>query len=89
MREYLNQEKTLMDSLASVGDIISKCDQILVVTTGLDKEYESVVVQITSHLDSYNFSFVSTLLLAHEKIIEQYNTATVGSVMTANLASQG
>ena len=43
MREYLNQEKTLMDSLASVGDIISKCDQILV-TTGLDKEYESVVV---------------------------------------------
>lgn len=44
MREYLNQEKTLMDSLASVGDIISKCDQILVVTTGLDKEYESVVV---------------------------------------------
>ncbi|KAL6329113.1 hypothetical protein AAG906_007659 [Vitis piasezkii] len=84
-----NQKKTLIYSLASVGDIISKHDQILAVTTGLDKEYESEFVQITSPLDLYKSSDVSALLLAHEKRIEQHNTTTTEYVMSTSLVYQG
>lgn len=82
-------KKTLIYSLASVGDIISKHDQILAVTTGLDKEYESEFVQITSPLDLYRSSDVSALLLAHEKRIEQHNTTTTEYVMSTSLVYQG
>ena len=74
-----------MDSLAFVRDSIFKHDQILVFIIWLDKEYEYVVVMIISHLDSYNFFYIFTLLLAHEKRIEQYKTTIVGFVMIVNL----
>ena len=76
-------------TIISVGDIISKHDQILGVTTGLDKEYESEFVQITLPVDLYKSSDVSALLLAHEKRIEQYNTTTTEYVMSTNLVCQG
>ena len=56
-----------MDSLASIGDIISTRDHILALIGRLGHDYESIIVQITSNLNACKLTDVITLLLTYEK----------------------
>lgn len=52
MKDYLSKMKGYVDFLASCGDAITNEDQILYVLGGIGLEYDSVVVHVTSGLDS-------------------------------------
>ena len=86
MREYLSKMKSLSDALASVGHSLSQKDQVSNITNGLGAEYESVIVSVTSRVEPFTVSEVTTLLLAHEKRIESYSLNPDGSTPSANLA---
>ncbi|KAL6347382.1 hypothetical protein AAG906_018497 [Vitis piasezkii] len=73
MVEYLLKMKGIIDALVSIGHIVSKNDQILLVLVGLCLEYDSFVVFITSRSESLKFEDVATLLMAHETRLEQHH----------------
>lgn len=66
--------KNCIDILAACGHSLSKDDQILHVLSGLCIEYDSVVVHVTSRVDSLGLSDVTALLLSHEGRIESYTS---------------
>ena len=80
--------RSIMDSLASVYDIFSTGDQILIVTTRLGHDCESITVQSTSNLNAYKLTDVITLLLAHEKRLEQYNFHASNVILIVNVPYQ-
>ena len=80
--------KTIMDSLVSIDDILSRRDQILVVTTRLRLDYKSITMKITSNLNAYKLTDVIALLLAHDKRFEQYNIHASSVISTTNVAYQ-
>ena len=77
MVEYLLKMKGIIDALVSIGHIVSKNDQILLVLVGLCLEYDSFVVFITSRSELLKFEDVATLLMAHETRLEQHHHNSV------------
>ncbi|KZV26181.1 hypothetical protein F511_06348 [Dorcoceras hygrometricum] len=73
MKDYLGKMKGYIDILAACGNSIPEDDQILHILGGVGPEYESVVVHVTSRVESLSLSEVGALLLAHEGRIETYN----------------
>lgn len=63
MKDYLSRMKNLFDVLAAFGHSLSDDDQILHVLGSIGLEYDSVVVQVTSRVDSLSLSDVAALLL--------------------------
>ncbi|KZV45700.1 hypothetical protein F511_26726 [Dorcoceras hygrometricum] len=91
MKDYLSKMKGYIDILAACGHSIPEDDQILYVLGGIGVEYDSVVVHVTSRVDTLNLSEVGALLLAHEARIEAYNTtgnSTSPSVNVTTVHSQ-
>ena len=77
-----------MDSLVSIDDILSRRDQILVVTTRLGLDYKSITMKITSNLNAYKLTDIIALLLAHDKQFEQYNIHASSVIPTTNVSYQ-
>ncbi|KZV28357.1 hypothetical protein F511_11183 [Dorcoceras hygrometricum] len=74
MKDYLGKMKHYMDVLAACGHPLSDDDQVLYILAGVGLEYDSVVVHVTSKIESLSISEVGALLLAHEARIESYNS---------------
>lgn len=66
MEDYIAKMKGYMDILATCGHSISEEGQILYILYGVGLEYDTVVVHVTSRVDSISFSKVGALLLADE-----------------------
>ena len=84
----MNKMKTIMDSLASIGEILSTRDQVHTSTSGLGHDYKSITMQITSNLNTYKLTNVIVLLLAHKIPLEQYNINISNVILTTNVAYQ-
>lgn len=84
MRDYLSKMKGYIDLLAACGHPISEDDQIMHIIGGVGLEYDSVVVHVTSRIDTLSISEVGALLQSHEGRIEAYNTSIDGTSSTVN-----
>lgn len=70
MNEFLLKVKSVVDSLAAVGNPIPINDYIEVILDGLPNEYDSVVTTVISKTDAYTVDEIETLLLAQEHRLE-------------------
>lgn len=72
MEDYLIKMKTLSDNLKLAGSPISSADLIIQTLTGLDSDYNAIVVQLS---DKVNLTWVDlqAQLLAFENRLEQLN----------------
>lgn len=89
MRDYLDKDKMCCDLLGSAGCRVLDEDQILHILAGLGKEYDPVVVTITSKADSWSVQDMSTLLLSFESRLESTNNSSInldGSQPSTNIA---
>ncbi|KAK0607846.1 hypothetical protein LWI29_021486 [Acer saccharum] len=84
MTEYLIKKKSIMDSLAYSGYILSEDDKIMYILGRLRAEYDSFVIPITSMSNTYSIPKITALLMTHEARIEQHTQTDVVSV---NMAS--
>ncbi|XP_042007255.1 uncharacterized protein LOC121755891 isoform X1 [Salvia splendens] len=90
MKDYLSKMKTCCDLLGATGCRIEEEDQILYILGGLGREYDSVVVTVTSKAESSTVQDVSALLLSFESRIEADKNSSInleGSQPTANVAN--
>ncbi|KAI4297688.1 hypothetical protein L6164_037568 [Bauhinia variegata] len=88
MEEYLNKMKNLFDSLTLAGSLVSTFNLITQTLSGLDIEYNPIVVQLA---DKENLTWVDlqAQLLAFENRLEQLNSlANLSLNPTANLAAK-
>ncbi|KAI4346153.1 hypothetical protein L6164_013226 [Bauhinia variegata] len=88
MEEYLNKIKNLFDSLTLAGSLVSTSDLITQTLSGLDSEYNLIVVQLA---DKENLTWVDlqAQLLVFENRLEQLNClANLSLNPTANLAAK-
>ncbi|KAI9176357.1 hypothetical protein LWI28_001786 [Acer negundo] len=74
--------------MASIGHDLTIRDRIFALVNGLDRDYKVVMVNITSLGLSYTFDEVCSLLLTHERRLEQYGHVinTDGTIPSANMA---
>ena len=67
VNEYILKIKTIGHVLSAIGEPISDKHLHLVVVSGLDFDYETLVSCITSQMDEINLEKVQYLLLMHEQ----------------------
>ncbi|POO03852.1 Zinc finger, CCHC-type [Trema orientale] len=67
--------KNLSDSLSAAGQVLPDEEFILYILGGLGPEYDSVVVNLTSHSNSFSLQEVQYMLQSHEIKLEQLNSA--------------
>ncbi|KAL4383320.1 hypothetical protein GQ457_15G008320 [Hibiscus cannabinus] len=76
MRDYLMKLKSVCDSLASCGEIISEQEHVTAILNGLPPEYDSVITVITANPSPSDLRTVRTILLDAESrqvsLIDQY-----------------
>jgi hypothetical protein len=70
MGEYLAKIKTTCDLLEAAGHKITESEQVLIILSGLNDEYESVVAVISSQRSTPPIEDVHSILLAHEGRID-------------------
>ncbi|KAL4289829.1 hypothetical protein GQ457_14G000900 [Hibiscus cannabinus] len=66
MRDYLMKLKSVCDSLASCGEIISEQEHVTAILNGLPPEYDSVITVITTNPSPLDLRTVRTILLDAE-----------------------
>lgn len=71
MNECLVKLKNLVDTLSYIGHSLSEVDQMLQILTGLDPEYNPIMMIVTSKIDAYTIDEVTSLLLKVEKNLEK------------------
>ncbi|KAL4364118.1 hypothetical protein GQ457_04G031130 [Hibiscus cannabinus] len=76
MRDYLTKLKSVCDSLASCGEIISEQEHVTAILNSLPLEYDSVITVITANPTPSDLRTVRTILLNAESrqvsLIDQY-----------------
>ncbi|KAL4383297.1 hypothetical protein GQ457_15G010400 [Hibiscus cannabinus] len=79
MRDYLMKLKSVCDSLASCGEIISEQEHVTAILNGLPPEYDSVITVITANPSPSDLRTVRTILLDAESrqvsLIDQYHVS--------------
>lgn len=86
MSEYLSKMKTISDNLLLVGCPIPTSDLIIQTLTGLDIEYNPIVVQLSDKTDLTWVDLQATLL-TFESRMEQLSSLTNSFQAQANIAS--
>lgn len=86
MNEYLMKFKNLVDTLSYTGHSLSEVDQILQILSGLDSEYNPIMMTVTTKVEAYTVDEVTSLLLTVEKSLEKQAN---GDSFSANVASGG
>lgn len=71
MFEYLLKVKSIIDSLAMVGNPVPVNDYIEAIFDGLPDENESVVTTVISKVESYTVDEIEALLLSQESRLER------------------
>ena len=84
--EYLSKIKSCVDSLASVGHILTNKDHIDAILDGLTDEYDAFITFILTRSESYTVEEVESLIMAQEVRIEK-NVKSLDSAPSANFAS--
>ena len=69
INDYLLRIKSIVDSLLSVGYSISTSDHIDTIFEGLPSEYDTLIIVVTTHTDSYIVDEIESILLAKERRI--------------------
>jgi gag-polypeptide of LTR copia-type len=87
MQQYLNQKRSLADRLRLIGSPISDVDLQLFILHGLNIDYDSLVVSITSRADPIPFNELSGLLLTHEQRLTKHALAVASSTSSPFPAS--
>lgn len=67
MMEYLFKVKTLVNSIAAIGELISKKDQVLQILRGPDADYNPIMASITAREDDISIHSIHNILLTHEQ----------------------
>jgi gag-polypeptide of LTR copia-type len=79
MQAYLDKKRTLADRLRQIGSPVSDADLQLFILHGLNIEYDSLVVSLTSSSDAVYFNNFVGLLLTHEQHLNKHAMAVAGS----------
>jgi gag-polypeptide of LTR copia-type len=79
MQDYLDQKKTLADRLRQIGSLVSDANLQLFILHGLNIDYDSLVVSLTSRSDPVSFNDLAGLLLTHEQRLNKHAMTVVGS----------
>ena len=81
-----NKIKSYVDSLASVGHILTDKDHIDAILDGLTDEYDAFITSILARSESYTIEEVESMIMAQEARIEK-NAKSLDSTPSANFAS--
>ncbi|KAL6331208.1 hypothetical protein AAG906_009636 [Vitis piasezkii] len=84
--EYLSKIKSCVDSLASIGQILTDKDHIDAILVNLTDEYDAFITSILTRSESYTVEEVESLIMAQEARIEK-NAKSLDSAPSANFAS--
>lgn len=84
--EYLSKIKSCVDSLASVGQILTDKDHIDAILVNLTDEYDAFITSILTRSESYTVEEVESLIMAQEARIEK-NVKSLDYAPSANFAS--
>jgi hypothetical protein len=79
MQAYLDQKRTLTDRLRQFGSLVSEADLQLFILHGLNIDYDSLVVSLTSRSDAVSFNDLAGFLLTHEQCLNKHAMAIAGS----------
>ncbi|GMI73304.1 hypothetical protein HRI_000999700 [Hibiscus trionum] len=85
MRDYLVKIKSVCDNLASCGEVILEHKHITAVLNGLPADFDSVIIVITTSSSSYDYNFVSSILLDADARQSQFGEPITAS---AHLTTQ-
>lgn len=90
MSDYLQQIKSIADSLSAIGDPVSYKEHVDIVLEGLPSEYETLVslCSMNSKFQSLSIQEIGALLLAQEARIEK-NKCSAATEFTVNTATAG
>ncbi|KAL5577202.1 hypothetical protein UlMin_018901 [Ulmus minor] len=86
MIDFIMKIKGFCDSLAAIGESVSKQDQIMNLLAGLGSDYNAVVTSISARDSQLSLESVHSLLLTFEHRLEQQNSFDDTGVIAANLA---
>ncbi|KAG6735682.1 hypothetical protein POTOM_061670 [Populus tomentosa] len=87
MIDYIMKVKAVVDNLATIGEPVSKQDQVMNLLGGLGSDYNVDVTVINIRDDTISIEAVHNMLLAFEHRLEQQSTIEEISTMSANYAS--
>ena len=89
IHDYMLKMRSLSETLASAGQLISDDELTLYILGGLGHDYDSVVVNLTSRHDQVTLQEVQYMLQSQEMRLEQLNLSTPSDTYTpnANLAT--
>lgn len=85
---YLSKIKACVDSLTSVGCILSEKEHIDAILDGLFEEYDTFITAVNTRTEAYTIEEVESLLMAQEARIEK-NHRELDSSLSANVAFSG
>ena len=73
IHDYILKMKSIVESLSAASQLIQDEDLILYILGGLDHDYESVVVNLTSRHDQITLQEVQYMLQSQKMRLEQLN----------------
>lgn len=87
MDEYISKVSILKDALAVTSEKLKESEVILITLGGLNEEYESFVIAITTRYDpNLTFSELGELLISHEMRITNSRSSSIALVV--NIAAK-
>ena len=84
MIDYIMNIKGAVDSLASIGELVSEQDQIMNFLRGLGAYYNVFVTAINTRDDRISLEAIHSMLLSFEHCLEQQSTIENASMMSSN-----
>ncbi|KAM6582045.1 hypothetical protein CsatB_009047 [Cannabis sativa] len=88
LNDYLLKIKHVVDSLASIGHVLSPQDHIEAIFNGLTRDYSVFVTSLSTRKDDYSVAEVESLLMAQEVRNETTESDLDISKPEVNLATQ-
>ena len=77
--EYIQRLKSICNSLAAIGELVSEKDQLIYLFNGLYCEYNSFVTSIQNQSDQPTIEQIHSLLLSYDFRLEQQNSVSLHS----------
>lgn len=88
MADYIKQIKSLADSLAATGNVVSSQDLIDHTLNGLGPTYDPFVISVYTKLDDLSTDDVHSLLLSYDRRLERHAHPRMDPVpLSPNIAS--
>ena len=84
VQDYLQKIRTIVDSLASIGDPVPLSHHIDVILEGLPSDYASVVSVVESKFSVMDIDEVEILLIAHELRLNKFKKSPASDIFSLN-----